>query len=154
MLRRVLVLPYVAVCPDHQLALQHTCHCGAALRIFTKHTAPFCCYQCGTNWGDLPCQLVSGEYQALARQLLDWYTFFLTEGSPAIVGRALQLIDQHPIRQHGRLSEISSVAGELRKRSAYRRRLLPLPLGKLVASLVERDLVLEHSIHDYLSTGA
>ena len=104
--------------------------------------------------GQLATPGVRREQLALTEQLLGWYTFFLAEGSPAIVKRALHLIDQHPIGQHGRLSESSSVAGELRKRSAYRRRLLPLPLGKLVAALVERDLVLDHSIHDYLSTAA
>jgi hypothetical protein len=154
MLRRVLVLPYVAVCPDHQLALQNSCQCGAALRIFTKHTAPFCCAECGADWGSLPHQGVRSEQLALTHQLLGWYTFLLTEGTPAVVRRAGQLLSHYPIRQEGCLHEVSSATGEIRKRSSYPRRVLPLPLGKLVASLVERDLVLDNSIRDYLSTEA
>jgi hypothetical protein len=153
MLRRVLVLPYVAVCPEHQLALQNSCQCGAALRLFSKHTAPFCCYHCRADWGSLPRQGVRNEQLALTEQVLSWYRFFLTEGTPAVVRRARQLLAQYPIHQDGRLHEVASATGEVRKRSSYPRQVLPLPLGKLVASLVERELVLDDSMHDYLTTG-
>jgi hypothetical protein len=153
-LRRVLVLPYLTVCPNHQLVLQHTCQCGAALRIFSKYTAPFCCYQCGADWGSLPCQGVSSHQLALTEQLLGWYTFFLTEGTPAVVRRAQQLLSHYPLRQDGQLHEVCSATGEVRKRSSYPRQVLPLPLGKLVASLIERELVLDDFLRDYLTTGA
>jgi hypothetical protein len=154
MLRRLLVLPYLSVCPRHQIALQSTCRCGAALAIFKKHTAPFCCHQCGGDWGNLPRQVVTAEQHALAQHLVAWYEFFLTTGTPTLVKRALHLIEQRPVRNQELPCEASHVNREVRRRSAYRRRLLPLPLGKLVASLVERDLVLDNSIRDYLSTGA
>jgi len=154
LLRRVLVLPYVTVCPTHHLVLQHTCRCGTALRIFTKRTAPFCCAQCGRDWGTLACQIASDDHRALTQQVLGWYTVFLTEGTPAMVQRARQLLAQYPVRQPSRLPEVASATGEVRKRSSYPRQVLPFPLGKLVASLVERELVLDDSIRDYLSTGA
>jgi hypothetical protein len=154
MLRRVLVLPYVVVCPEHQLALQHSCQCGAALRLFSKRTAPFCCAQCGADWGSLPRQSVRGEQLALSGQVLSWYRFFLTEGTPAVVRRARALLSQYPIHQDGRLREIASATGEVRKRSSYPRQVLPLPLGKLVASLVERELVLDDSMREYLVSAA
>lgn len=153
-LRRLLVLPYVTVCPSHQLVLQHNCQCGAALRIFSKHTAPFCCYQCGADWSSLPRQGVSSHQLALTEQLLGWYTFFLTEGTPAIVRRAGHLLSHYPIIKPGCLHEISSATGEVRKRSSYQRHKLPLPLGKLVASLVERELVLDDTVREYLVSAA
>jgi hypothetical protein len=84
--------------------------------------------------------------------------FLFLEGE--LVGEAYctefmgQRVSIYPIYQNGRLHEISSATGEVRKRSSYSRQVLPLSLGKLVASLVERDLVLDNSIRDYLSTGA
>jgi hypothetical protein len=154
MLHRVLVLPYVTVCPQHQLALQNSCQCGVALRLFSKHTAPFCCAQCGVDWGNLPRQGVRSEQLVLTQQVLSWYRFFLTEGTPAVARRARELLSLYPIRQEGRLQEVASATGEVRKRPSYPRQVVPLSLGKLVASLVERELVLDDSIHGYLIAGA
>ena len=89
--------------------------------------------------GSLPRQGVRSEQLALTEQVLGWYTFFLTEGTPAVVRRAGQLLAHYPIHQDGRLHEVASATGEVRKRSSYPRQVLPLPLGKLVASLVERS---------------
>ena len=154
LLRRVLVLPYLAVCLEHQVVLRQTCQCGAILRIFTKHTAPFSCYQCGLDWGALPRQGATVEQLVLAEQLLAWYSFFLSVGTPVTVQRALDLIAQQPVCQPGRLPEVTSLAEQVRRRSAYRRQWVPLPLGKLVAALVERELLLDTSLRQYLTTGA
>jgi hypothetical protein len=154
LLRRVLVLPYLDVCLEHQVALRHTCLCGTPLRIFTKRTAPFSCHQCGLDWGELPRQSITGEQLMLAEQVLGWYTFFLTVGTPVMVQRALDLIAQKPVRHPERLQEGTTLAAEVRKRPSYRRRWVPLPLGKLVAALVERELILDVPLRQHLTTGA
>jgi len=154
LLRRVLVLPYLAVCLEHQAVLRQTCQCGAILRIFTKHTAPFSCYQCGLDWGELPHQGATVEQLVLAEQLLAWYTFFLSVGTPVTVQRALDLLAQQPVCHPGRLHEVTSLAEEVRRRSAYRRQWVPLPLGKLVTALVERELVLSDTLRQHLTGGA
>jgi hypothetical protein len=51
------------------------------------------------------------------------------------------------------LQENPGQSQAVRKRAAYRRRLLPLPLGQLIAALVERDLFLEDSLREYLVAG-
>jgi hypothetical protein len=40
---------HVAVCPEHQLALQNSCQCGAALRLFSNTRRRFVC----PVWGGL-----------------------------------------------------------------------------------------------------
>lgn len=154
LLRRVLVLPYLDVCLEHRVALRQTCLCGARLRIFAKRTAPFSCHQCGLDWGELPRQSIVGEQLMLAEQVLAWYTFFLTVGTPVMVRRALDLIAQEPVRYPGRLQEHTNQAEEVRKRPSYRRQWVPLPLGKLVAGLVERDVILDASLRQHLAVGA
>ncbi len=153
LLRRALVLPYLDVCLDHQVALRQTCVCGATLRIFSKRTAPFSCHQCGLDWGELPRQRIADEQLMLAEHVLAWYTFFLTVGTPAVVQRALDLITLQPVRHPGRLQERTIMAEEVRKRPGYRRQRVPLPLGKLVAGLVERDVILDASLRQHLSVG-
>jgi hypothetical protein len=46
----------------------------------------------------------------------------------------------------GRLQEGSTLAEEVRKHSGYRRRWVPIPLGQLVAALVERELILDAAL--------
>lgn len=153
LLRRELVLPYLSVCLEHQLTLQQRCTCGANLRIFARRAAPFCCYQCGQAWGSLPRQAITGEARVLAEQLLAWYHFFLREGTPAIIQRTLDLIAREPVRQPGRLHEVAALAEVVRRRPAYRRHYLPLPLGKLVAALVERELIVDAPLRQHLTSG-
>ena len=90
----------------------------------------------------------------LAEQLLAWYSFFLSVGTPVMVQRALDLIAQQPVCHPGRLHEVTFLAEEVRRRSAYRRQWVPLPLGKLVAALVERELALSDTMRQHLTGGA
>jgi len=153
LLGRTLALPYIQSCPQHQLILQQRCGCGAMLQLFTKQTAPFTCHQCGVAWADLPQQMARAEQRLVEQHVLAWYAFFFALGTPTTVKRALHLIERWPVRHAGLLQENPGQSPAVRRRAAYRRRLLPLPLGRLIAGLVERDLFLDDSLREYLIAG-
>ncbi len=93
------------------------------------------------------------EQRLVEQQVLAWYTFFFATGTPTTVKRALHLIERWPVQHGGLLQENPGQRQAVRRRAAYRRRLLPLPLGRLIAALVERDLFLNDSLREYLVAG-
>jgi hypothetical protein len=92
MLARLLTLPHITHCPDHQVTLVQTCQCGAALRLFQRQTAPFTCFKCHLDWGKLPCLLPDPERLELEQKVLSYYEFFWTYGTPGVLAAALRLI--------------------------------------------------------------
>jgi TniQ len=98
-LTRSLLLPHITACLQHRLVLQHTCPCGAALRLFSYQARPFACFTCGLDWSELPC--VNADPESLLREqhLLSCYDFFFAHGTPSLVRNVLTLLaeyDQKP----------------------------------------------------------
>jgi hypothetical protein len=91
-LARFLTLPHLTHCPEHRVTLVRTCHCGAALRLFHRQAAPFTCFRCHRDWGELPCLRPDPERLALEQKLLAYYEFFWAQGTPALLAAALRLI--------------------------------------------------------------
>jgi TniQ len=92
LLARTLVLPHVTLCPRHQIALATTCPCGTALRPFHKQAPPFRCFKCGLDWAELPKIQADQTRMQIEAQLLSYYQFFWTSGTPDVLASALQLV--------------------------------------------------------------
>jgi hypothetical protein len=101
MLTRLLLLPQIMVCLEHQLLLQTRCQCGVELRLFSQHTLPFTCAACGLDWGELPRIKASRDHLELAQQLMSYYAFFLSKGTPELLIRALSLLEERK-RERGK----------------------------------------------------
>jgi|SRR5450631_241156 len=91
-LSRLLTLPRIMHCPDHQLALVSSCSCGATLRLFHRKSRPFTCYKCGLDWKNLPNSPGDPARMETEQQLLSIYHFFWTHGTPELLASALRLI--------------------------------------------------------------
>jgi len=91
-LSRTLALPHITVCPRHQITLVTTCLCGASLRPFHRQAAPFVCSKCRLDWAELPRHMADPERIEVEEQLLSYYAFFLTKGTPEILASTLRLI--------------------------------------------------------------
>jgi len=91
LLTRTLVLPHITICPYHQILLVTTCLCGTALRPFHHQAPPFRCFQCSLDWAELPKIQADQARFEIEAQLLSYYQFFWTYGTPAILESALQL---------------------------------------------------------------
>ncbi len=136
LLRRTLTLAQVTLCPQHQVALLEQCNCGTPLRLFHRQARPFTCHTCGLDWGDLPRIEAAPSRLVLEQKLLSWYVFFFSQGTSMLVWRAIQLINGVPVeKQENQMDSLEKWSKFL---SAFSRE--PLPLGILVAWLVERDL--------------
>ncbi len=92
LLTRTLVLPHITICPRHQIVLVTTCLCGTALRPFQKQAPPFRCFKCGLDWAELPQQQADQARVEIEAQLLSYYRFFWTYGTPEVLASALQLV--------------------------------------------------------------
>jgi len=92
LLTRTLVLPHITICPQHHLVLVTTCLCGAALRPFQKQTPPFRCFKCSLDWAELPQKKADQTRVEIEAQLLWYYQFFWTYGTPEVLASALQLV--------------------------------------------------------------
>ncbi len=92
LLTRTLVLPHITICPQHHLVLVTTCLCGAALRPFQKQTPPFRCFKCSLDWAELPQKQADQTRVEIEAQLLSYYQFFWTYGTPEVLASALQLV--------------------------------------------------------------
>lgn len=92
LLTRTLVLPHVTLCPWHQVELATTCLCGTALRPFHKQAPPFRCFKCGLDWAELPKIQADQARLQIEAQLLSYYQFFWTYGTPDVLESALQLV--------------------------------------------------------------
>lgn len=91
-LSRQLTLPHITHCPQHQLALLKTCHCGAPLRLFHRQARPFTCHTCGRDWKNLPQRNMDPERLEVEHHLLAYYDFFFTKGTPQLLASTLRLI--------------------------------------------------------------
>jgi TniQ len=91
-LSRLLTLPHIMYCPEHQLALVSSCSCGAVLRLFSRKSRPFTCSKCGLDWRNLPHLKGDPARMEAEQQLLSSYHFFWTRGTPELLASALRLI--------------------------------------------------------------
>src|SRR5229473_4357369 len=92
LLTRTLVLPQITMCPWHQIVLVTTCLCGTALRPFQNQAPPFRCFKCGLDWAELPQKMADQARFEIEAQLLSYYQFFWTYGTPEVLASALQLV--------------------------------------------------------------
>jgi hypothetical protein len=137
-LARLLTLPHITHCPEHRVALTRICRCGAALRLFHRQAAPFTCFRCQRDWGELPCLRPDPARLALEQKLLAYYEFFWAQGTPALLAAALRLIDDSVVEK-GELrvplldeDPLSPLEGR-----AYQR---TTSLGYVVQALLQLDL--------------
>ncbi len=93
LLRRQLLLPLVACCPSHQMMFVDTCHCGSPQELFVRRALPFTCSRCGMDWGQFPRWQAPPERIEVEHKRLLWYEFFFSRGTPPLIRRALDLID-------------------------------------------------------------
>lgn len=98
-LSRLLCLPGITCCPQHQLRLVERCQCGNPLRPFDRYALPFVCGHCQLAWARLP--VVQADHVRIANDeaLLSYYQFFLSERSPAIFACALRLVTERHVPQ-------------------------------------------------------
>ncbi len=91
-LSRLLTLPHITHCPQHQLALVPSCQCGAPLRLFHRQARPFTCHKCGLDWKNLPQRKMDPARMETEQQILSYYNFFWTYGTPELLASTLRLI--------------------------------------------------------------
>jgi hypothetical protein len=154
LLRRTLVLPHLTLCPVHQMVLQSHCRCDQALDLFPWETAPFTCGHCGLAWSRLPRIKARPERLRVEQQMLAWYTFFLTHGTPALMRAACNILARLELKQRRRERTEREQEGKMRPSG----RKLPesllhlyqepstfrlVPLGILAAELVQHAIALE-----------
>ncbi len=137
LLRRVLVLPHITLCPLHHVTLANACQCGSLLHLFSPQTRPFTCPTCSLDWAALPHKLASPERIALEQKILSWYAFFLAEGTPLLLSQSLQRIRLH--LKGGKVSRLKCLDGRVKAVEHYE--LTKASLGYLVDLLVSLDLV-------------
>lgn len=99
LLSRLLTLPHITHCPQHQLSLVNTCRCGAPLRLFHRQARPFTCPKCALDWGELPRRAADPERIAVEQALLSYYTFFFTKGTPELLASTLRLVYDSVVEQ-------------------------------------------------------
>ncbi len=92
LLTRTLVLPHITICPQHQIVLVNICLCGTALRPFHWRALPFRCFKCGLDWAELPRKKADQGRIEIEEQLLSYYQFFWTYGTPEVLASTLRLV--------------------------------------------------------------
>jgi hypothetical protein len=92
LLTRTLVLPHITICPRHQISLVNTCLCGTALRPFHWRARPFRCFKCGLDWAELPRKKADQGRIEIEEQLLSYYQFFWTYGTPEVLASTKLLV--------------------------------------------------------------
>ncbi len=92
LLTRTLVLPHITICPLHQIVLVNTCLCGTALRPFHRQAPPFRCFKCSLDWAELPQKKTDQRRIEIEEQLLSYYQFFWTYGTPEVLASTLRLV--------------------------------------------------------------
>lgn len=154
LLRRTLALPHLTLCPAHHVVLQSHCRCGQALDLFPWEAAPFTCQHCGLAWARLPRIKAKPERLRVEQQMLAWYTFLLTQGTPALMRAACNILARLELKQRRRertwreQAEKTHPPGRqfpepllhlYQEPSIFR----PVPLGTLVAELAQHAIALE-----------
>ncbi len=92
LLTRTLVLPHITICPQHQILLVNVCLCGVRLRPYHRLAPPFCCFKCGLDWAELPQKKADVARIEIEEQLLSYYQFFWTYGTPEVLASTLRLV--------------------------------------------------------------
>ena len=138
MLVRLLTLPHITHCPQHQVALVDTCQCGATLRLFHRQTAPFTCSTCHLDWGKLACLPLDPERLELEQKLLSYYEFFWAYGTPEVLAAALRLIYDSVVEK-GEL-RVPLLEGETQRPFESRSYQRTTSLGYVVQALLQHNL--------------
>lgn len=137
-LSRLLTLPHITHCPMHQIALVRMCSCGAPLRLFHRQARPFTCHKCGRDWKNLPPQKMDSERMEVEQQLLCYYNFFFTQGTPELLASALRLIYDSVVEKGEiRVPLPDEEAQASSERRSYQR---ATSLGYVVRALWQLDL--------------
>ncbi len=92
LLTRTLVLPHITICPQHQIMLVNRCLCGTVLRPFHWRALPFRCFKCGLDWAELPQNKADVVRSKIEEQLLSYYQFFWTYGTPEMLASTQRLV--------------------------------------------------------------
>ncbi len=138
LLTRTLVLPHITICPRHQIWLVNTCLCGATLRPFHWRALPFRCFKCGLGWAELPRNKADIARIEIEEQLLSYYQFFWTYGTPQVLESTQRLVYDSVVEKgeiRAPLSDHVSQSEALGR--SYRR---TASLGYLVHLLWQLDL--------------
>lgn len=93
-LSRLLCLPGITHCPQHQVWLVGRCRCGKTLLPCDRYALPFTCGDCRLAWDRLPVVQADSERVGWDETLLSYYQFFLSADSPAVFVSALRLISE------------------------------------------------------------
>ncbi len=140
MLARTLTLPHITHCPQHQIALVDTCHCGASLRLFHRQTTPFTCAKCRLDWGKLACLPSNPDRLELEQKLLSYYEFFFMKGTPGVLAAALRLIYDSVVEK--RELRVPLLEEEVQTSFESRSYQRTTSLGYVVQALLQHDLSL------------
>jgi hypothetical protein len=92
LLRRTSLLPYLLVCPIHQVLFQTHCICGSPLLLFSRRQRPFGCFTCGLDWVQLPTSPPSPEQKATSQTVFNLYDCLLIHGTRERKTAALALL--------------------------------------------------------------
>jgi hypothetical protein len=92
LLTRTLALPHITICPRHQIMLVNRCLCGTGLRPFHWRSLPFRCFKCGLDWAELPRNKAEQRRSEIEEQLLSYYQFFWTYGTPDVLASTERLV--------------------------------------------------------------
>lgn len=136
LLTRLLVLPHIHACPQHHVALLRVCQCGHALSAFSRGTQPFLCKHCGLEWAKLARLPASDEQMRKEQEVLTWFAFFLTEGTPELLARALHLV-RSTMRKR-KMTSVLSLDGTMRY--VERHHVQSISLGYVVDLLMSLGL--------------
>jgi TniQ protein len=94
LLRRIFLLPCLRYCPHHQVTLLKTCTCGMPFFPFNQSTLPFICPSCHLDWARLPLIQTQASHLETEQKLLSHFSWLLTQGTPALLMRALECIHE------------------------------------------------------------
>jgi hypothetical protein len=140
LLTRTLVLPHITICPRHQFVLVNTCLCGATLRPFHWRALPFRCFKCSLPWADLPRNKADIARIEIEEQLLSYYQFFWTYGTPEVLANTQRLVYDSVIEKQAIRAPLSDAISQPESLTqSYRR---TSSLGYLVHLLWQLDLTL------------
>lgn len=98
---RTLMLPQIKCCPEHRILLQKRCPCGTVLQLFHRHCSLFTCHTCGLPWAKLARIQAEPSRLALEQKHLEYYAFFFSRGTSALLDLASQLIGERLIEMTG-----------------------------------------------------
>ncbi|HET8853592.1 MAG TPA: TniQ family protein [Ktedonobacteraceae bacterium] len=138
LLTRTLVLPHITICPRHQIMLVDLCLCGTALRPFHWRALPFRCFKCSLSWAELPRNKAAFARIEIEEQLLSYYQFFWTYGTPEVLASTQRLVYDSVVEKGAIRAPLSDNISQSEAHArSYRR---TSSLGYLVHLLWQLDL--------------